>query len=267
MNNQLSYWQKQLDGSVPLAFSNDIDRTDVTSFFTTRKILSLSGESFQSFKSLVRQLKSTSFVTLLSAFNVLLYHHLHQTDVRIATLAANRNRRDTEGIIGHFANTLIIRTLISPDLRFREFVKRVRDTSASAYSHQELPFDILLHELGNRSEGLSPLLFVFQGQFPSITLTDLTVTILDETLHTETPEIAVTAFDFVILMKEGTEGLKGFLIYKMVVLDDAMVEGFILNFNKLLERTALDPDQTISALCFSLQPSPNQLGSLEIFSR
>jgi amino acid adenylation domain-containing protein len=258
MDGQLSYWKRQLsEPLIPLEFSTGVDRNDVTSFFTARKKISISGQLFQSFKSLVRQVKSPPFMVLLTVLNILLYRYLGQEDIRIGTLTANRNRNEADNIIGHFVNTLILRTRISKNLSFRELVQIVKGITSSAYSHQDLPFETLLQELENefkiRPNRLSPVLFVFQGQRHSIKLTDLTVSILDDTLNTAAPEIAVTTFDLVMLMREGSEGLTGFLIYKMFVFDEMMVDRFIRNFENLLERIVSDPNESVSALCFSLE--------------
>jgi non-ribosomal peptide synthetase component F len=258
MDAQLSYWKKQLSEPLPpLEFSTGVRRNDEMSFFTARKKISISGQLFQSFKSLARQERTTPFVVLLTVLNILLSRYLGQEDIRIGTLAANRNRNETENIIGHFVNTLILRTRISKNLSFRELAQLVKDITVLAHSHQDLPFEVLLQKLESetkiRCDGLSPVLLVFQGQPHPIKLGDLTVSILDGTQNIATPEIAVTTFELVILMKEGPEGLTGFIVYKMFVFDEMMVNGFIRNFKNLLERIAHDPSESVSTLCSSVE--------------
>jgi NRPS condensation-like uncharacterized protein/acyl carrier protein len=258
LDGQLAYWKEQLSEPLaPLEFSTGVDRNDVLSLFTARKKLSISGQLFQSFNSLVRQLKSTPFTVLLAVLNILLYRYLAEEDLRIGTLAANRNYKETANIIGHFLNTLILRTRISEHLSFRELLNLVKSITTSAFSHQDLPFETLIQELENQFKiqpnRLSPVLFVFQGQRDPINLTDLTVTSLDDTLDFAAPEITVTSFDLVMLMRETSEGLTGSLVYKMFVFDEMMVDRFIRNFENLLDRIVCAPDESISALCFSLE--------------
>ena len=49
-------------------------------------------------------------MTLVAAFKTLLHRYTGEHDLRVATHVANRNRPRTEGLIGPFVNTVILRT-------------------------------------------------------------------------------------------------------------------------------------------------------------
>src|ERR1044071_2763522 len=81
------------------------------------------------------------------AFKALLFRYTGQTDILIGTPSANRNRAETESVIGFFINTIVLRTQFSGELTFRELLGRVRDVALGAYAHEDLPFDMLVMEL------------------------------------------------------------------------------------------------------------------------
>ena len=86
-------------------------------------------------------------MTLLAAFQVLLYRYSGQEDVIVGSPIANRSRIELEPLIGFFVNTLVLRADLSGNPSFREFLLRVRDVCLNAYAHQDLPFEKLVHEI------------------------------------------------------------------------------------------------------------------------
>jgi amino acid adenylation domain-containing protein len=253
MDGQLSYWKRQLsEPMTPLEFSTGVRRSDEMNFFTARKRISISAKLFQSVKSLAHQEKTTPFMVLLTALNILLSRYLGQDDIRVGTLVANRHRSEVENLIGHCVNTIILRTRISENLNFKKLAQLVREITVSAHSNQDIPFEVLLQTFENettiRCDMLSPVLFIFQSEPQPINLPHLTVSVLDEFQNTAAPEVAITMFDLVLSLKEQSEGLTGFLVYKMFVFDEMTVNGFIRNFENLLERIAYDPNESVSAL-------------------
>jgi Condensation domain len=258
MDGQLSYWKRQLSEPLtPLKFSSGVLQNDEMSFFTARKRISISGKLFQSIKTLARQERTTPFVVLLTVLKILLSRYLGEEDIRVATLVANRHRNEVENLIGHFVNTVILRTRISENLNFKKLAQLVRETTVSAHSNQDIPFEVLLQTFENettmRCDLLSPVLFIFQSEPHPMSMTHLTVSVVDDFQSTAAPEVAVTMFDLVLSIKERSEGLTGFLVYKMFVFDEVMVDGFIGNFKNLLERIVYDPNESVSALCSSIE--------------
>ncbi|MGE3315940.1 MAG: amino acid adenylation domain-containing protein, partial [Planctomycetaceae bacterium] len=111
---------------------------------------------------LSRNEEGSLFMTLLSAFQLLLAKLTGRQDIVVGSPIAGRNREELENLIGFFVNTQVLRTDLSGNPTFRELVRRVRETTLEAYANQDLPFEKLVEELQpERSQYSTPLFQVF----------------------------------------------------------------------------------------------------------
>ena len=122
----------------------------------------LESELTASLRELSRQEGVTLFMTLLAAFQTLLYRYTGQDDIVTGTPISNRNRIELEGLIGFMVNTLALRVRLSSEISFRNLLHRVRETALAAYSHDQVPFDMLVDELSpKRTAGQNPIFQVW----------------------------------------------------------------------------------------------------------
>ncbi len=143
--NQLNYWQKQLAAAPALLhLPTDYPRPLQQSFQGDRIKCILSPELSQGLNKLSREKGVTLFMTLLTAFQTLLYRYTGQTDILVGTPIANRTRSELAGLIGFFVNTLVLRTDLARNPSFSELLKQVRETATDAYDHQD-SIDNLYH--------------------------------------------------------------------------------------------------------------------------
>ena len=96
---------------------------------------------------LSRTHNATLFMTLLAAFQCLLYRYTQHDDIAVGSLIANRNQIEIERLIGMFANAIVLRTDLSGDPAFSEVLRRVRQVTLDAYRNQELPIEEILQAL------------------------------------------------------------------------------------------------------------------------
>ena len=145
---ELAYWRRQLGGNLPDNFlPTDKPRPRVQSFRGAFQTLILPAELCDSLKSLSCREGCTLFMTLSAAFATLLYRSTGRSDIVVGTDIANRNQRQTEGLVGLFANQLVLRTDLSGNPGFRDLLKRVRTIGLEAYTHQDVPFEKLVDVL------------------------------------------------------------------------------------------------------------------------
>jgi hypothetical protein len=145
---QLNYWKQQLKGELLiLQLATDRPRSAVPTFAGAKQYFTLSKALTDALRQLSQRQDATLFMSLLAAFNILLYRYTDQEDILIGSPIANRNRPELEGMLGLFVNTLILRNNLSGNPNFYEFLHRVREVTLDAYAHQDLPFEMLVEEL------------------------------------------------------------------------------------------------------------------------
>ena len=158
LDEQVRYWKQQLDGLSTLDLSTDKHRPAIQSYRGDIHHFSLPNELGTRLKELSRKEGVTLYMTLLAAFQTLLHRYSQQEEIVVGTAVSNRHSRELEALIGPFVNTLVIRGDVSGNPRFTELIQRARDTAAGAFSHQDLPFELLVEELKpERDRSRSPL--------------------------------------------------------------------------------------------------------------
>lgn len=148
MAHQVAYWKEQLSEPLPeLQFQKTRGKRSRSGDRRVTQEIEITGALFAAVKSLANSENCSVSMVMLAALSVVLYSYTNQRDIRIGTLVANRRCSDTEGVFGHFLNTVVIRTLISPGMTCAQLLKQVRTTTIEAYAHQELPFEKLAQVL------------------------------------------------------------------------------------------------------------------------
>ena len=163
LEEQLAFWRAKLRDAPTLQLPTDFPRPVVQTFSGALRPLALSVELTDGLRNLAQLAGTTLFMTLLAGFEALLHRYSGQEDIVTGTYIAGRNRVETEGVIGFFLNSLVLRLDAGGDPTFREMLARVRATTLEAYSHQDVPFEKLVEELQpERDLGRNPF---FQVMF------------------------------------------------------------------------------------------------------
>ena len=161
---QIAYWRDTLGTTHPvLALPTDAPRQAHASYTAGRHGVTLPPELAQAIRECAQRSSTTPFMVLLAAFQALLHRYTGERDIRIGVPVANRNRVETEPLIGFFANTQVLRSQIDGATTLGTLLTQVRNAAEGAQAHQELPFDVLVDALRpERSLSHSPL---FQVMF------------------------------------------------------------------------------------------------------
>ncbi|MCP6082875.1 condensation domain-containing protein, partial [Klebsiella pneumoniae] len=78
------------------------------------------------------------------SFQALLYRYSGQSDIRIGVPNANRNRVETERLIGFFVNTQVLKADLEGQMSFAELLQQTKRRALEAQAHQDLPFEQLV---------------------------------------------------------------------------------------------------------------------------
>ena len=144
LNDQLSYWKQQLILPITkLEFQKNGNPKKEMTFRTARLPLEFDETLVAGIRLLAVRENCTPFMVLVTALTIMLFSLTNARDIRIGTLMSNRRRREIGDVVGHFLNTVILGTQVSPDMTCMQLLKRVREACLSAYMNQELPFEQL----------------------------------------------------------------------------------------------------------------------------
>jgi amino acid adenylation domain-containing protein len=247
---QLAYWRRQLAGAPPLlALPTDRPRPTVPSFAGVTRPVLLPAVLADGLRGLSRRHGATLFMTLLAAWQVLLRGKLPpeaRDDVVVGTDIANRNRAETEGVIGFFINQLAVRTDLSGDPSFAELLARVRATLLDAYAHQDVPFELVVDALAlPRNLNHHPLfqvkLFLENTPASSFELPGLAITPLEV-------EVRVAKLDLTLALWERPEGLLGWLNWSADLFDAAPMARWARHLTSLATAIVERPEARLSEL-------------------
>ena len=161
---QLAYWKNQLGDEHPtLSLATDHPRSVQHIRSASRHSVRLSVGLSEAIRQTAQANESTPFMLLLAAFHTLLYRYSGQRDIRIGVPNANRPRQETQGLIGFFINTLVLRAELDGRLPFNQLLAATRETALGAQAHQDLPFEQLLEAFPQaREQGLFQVMFNHQ---------------------------------------------------------------------------------------------------------
>jgi len=246
-HRQAADWTENLRGAAPL-----FDGQANPGAPTDHHPLSLERELVTRLSAFARQHNATLFMCLLTGLKALLLARTGRTDISIATAMANRGQPDTEGIVGPFENTVIVRSRITPDLSFTQALARVRQSVLDAHARQELPFNVLADHL--EQEGIDPaslLQVYFTLQNPlrqPLDLPDVAVRSIGNVAREGQPVLPVDQTWLSLMLKERPTGITGSCNYKGELLDGNMVGAWMEDLAALLGAAITQPNTPLDRL-------------------
>ncbi len=235
---QLAYWQTQLgDRHDALELPTDRPRPPVQAHRGASLDLEVDAELMKSLRAVGQRQGATPFMVLLAAYATLLHRYSGQRDLRIGTPVAGRQRVETEGIVGLFANTLVLRCRFDDLPDFPTLLRQVRETALGAQAHQDLPFEQLVEALQpERDLSRTPVfqaLFIFQNM-------DLAPPALEGLAVTPLPASHGTSkFDISLIAEEGEDGaLRASFEYDTDLFDASTIARMAAHLVRILRHAA-----------------------------
>ncbi|WP_416422490.1 non-ribosomal peptide synthase/polyketide synthase [Pseudomonas sp. App30] len=247
---QLDYWRTQLGNEHPvLELPGDHPRPARASHRGAVWAFELDVARAERLREQARQQGATPFMWLLAAFKTLLYRYSGQADLRIGVPQANRQRLETEGLIGFFVNTQVLRSQLDGRAPFTQLLAQVRDVTLQAQAHPDLPFDQLVEALQPpRSLSHNPLFQVMFSHLPAtrglerIGQAGLQIAPLPS--HEETLQ-----FDLQLYTRDTAEGgLRGALSYALDLFEASSIERLGGHWLQLIDALLADPAQPLDSV-------------------
>ena len=248
LREQAEYWKSTLDGApVLLELPTDHPRPAQMNYAGAVAGLVLEKELTTALKALSKRHGTTLYMTLLTAWAVLLARLSGQQDIVVGTPVANRGRVEIEPLIGFFVNTLALRIDLTGSPTVGEMLGRVRAQALSAQQHQDIPFEQVVEILRPaRSVSHSPLfqvMFAWQNAEPEA----LDLAGLEQKPSPGTPQ-TVSKFDLTLALQETGERIVGGLEYATSLFEASTIERYLGHFRTLIEAMVANETQAIDRL-------------------
>ncbi|MFA5921357.1 MAG: amino acid adenylation domain-containing protein [Methylococcaceae bacterium] len=247
IKKQLAYWKQQLQGAPSvLELPSDRPRPAVQSYRGAGYFFTLEEHQVSRLNELGREYEATPFMILLAVFSVLLSRYSGQIDLCIGTPIANRNRIEVEKLIGFFVNTLVLRIDLSKKPTFTELLKRVREQTLSAQTHQDLAFEILVDELQPKRDLSRNPLFQVMFAFQNATSEELALPGLQ--ISKMQVETQTALFDLSLDAANLDGGLGFSFEYNIDLFDKKTIIRMGEHFQMLVTSIIANPEQPIAEL-------------------
>ncbi|MFJ7901544.1 aminotransferase class III-fold pyridoxal phosphate-dependent enzyme [Streptomyces sp. NPDC096198] len=243
LTGQQAYWTGKFgdgfpDTLLPTARDRDGDPgTHRGARFTT----TLDAELLTAVKNTGRAHKASLFMTLLTAYSLLVHELTGQDDIVIGTPQAGRTLKGSETAVGYCAHFLPVRSTLAPGTTLAGQLRAVRETVLAAFEHQEVPFARLRDALG-AEPGAFPLplrtVFNLDRATPCPDFDGLKAE-----FRPVPTRFALTDFRLDGLEDDG--GLRLDFDYRTDLFDEAVVRSWADRFRALLQALAADPERRV----------------------
>jgi len=251
LEREMEYWRNQLKAAPMLDLPLDRQRPEIASGRGAVEEFELTRETTKQLKELSRSEGVTLFMTLVAALQALLGRYSGQDDIVVGTPIANRNHVAIEGLIGFFANTLVLRTDLSGNPSFRQLLRRVREVALAAYAHQDAPFEKLVQEL--QPERMAEQQPLFQVAFALRSFEQDAFELAGLKLIPYPVGLETAKFDLTINMGEAEGRLGGSFTYSTDLFTSVKITGMAGHYRTLLESIVANPQQRILDLEMTFQ--------------
>lgn len=248
MEQQLAYWQKQLNGGVGTCLLPDYNKLSTGQIEAGIVTFELDEDTTAQLRKLSESNDATLFMVLLGVLKVLCYRYSHQEDICIGFPIANRNQKALEHLIGFFVNTLALRSDLSNNPSFTDFLSQLKLNALEAYSNQEVPFEKIIEVVEvEREVNTTPIFQIFfnyreQGR-QSHTIDQLKLEHL-------APGPGQTKFDIAFNIAEEQNTLHGEIHYNPERFSKKRMANMVMHFHELCQSITAAPAIGIQELDF-----------------
>ena len=245
---QQEFWRRYLaDAPAMLDLPYDRARPEQSTGAGAMQSLIVPRDLFTRLCELGKSEQATPFNVFMALFNVLLLRYTGQDDLVLGTPVSGRERDDTHGLIGVFANTLPLRTRIDPAASFRAAIRAAQAAALDAFAHADLPFDAIVEATRPpRVAGCNPIfqvMFAYQNKVDPVQLDDVFVIY-------EIFDPGTAKFDLSLDIFEGPEGPTCLFEYDTALFSHARIARLCTHFLRLAEVVLADPHLPVSRLDF-----------------
>jgi amino acid adenylation domain-containing protein len=244
LERELEWWRRKLAGARTLHLPADRPRPAVPDFRSPMFAVTVPRPTAEALWLLARREGVSLFTVLLAAYQVVAGRWAGTTDVLVGGAAANRDRREAQGLVGFFLTTLPLRADLSGDPTFRSLLPTVLESVFEASRHGELPFERLVAELEpggdlTASQLCSTCFVLHNAPWPGQEAAGVA-------MEMNLLGNGLSRFDLIVSARQTEEGLYTLFQYRRDVFEESTMRRFADDYALLLEEVVRDPDRPVS---------------------
>ena len=247
LSRQLQHWQAKLaDAPEALELPVDHARPSTPSNEGDTVWLHIPQATVETLRTHAQSQGATLFMTLLSAWSLLLHQLSGQRDIVIGTPVRGRGQPGLESLMGFFVNALPLRLRVDPDQTFTSLLQGVRDEVVDAFGSQDVPFEHLVRVLDKRRDASRfPIYQAFFSYQDARQRPSRWGALAHQNLPVFQP---AAAQDLALWFLEGSDGLVGGLNFNTDILVRETAELLKQRYLSLLEGIASGPSTRVREL-------------------
>ncbi|WP_030644625.1 MULTISPECIES: non-ribosomal peptide synthetase [Streptomyces] len=246
MAGEVDHWKRTLDGASATELRTDHPRPAVRGGAGARLSHVIDPAVAAGVRELSQRYRVTPFMVLFAAFAALVSRHSGSRDVTVGVPMSGRTLQETEGLIGFFVNTVLLRTDLGGNPTFADLLSRVRGTTLDAYEHQGVPFDLLVDELQpERDLSRNPL---FQLMFNLVQEQTSLLRLPRVSVRSLPVEADTARFDVDVTVVTQGERMEVLVSYATELFEPETVARFAEHYRQILAQAVRRPDTPVADL-------------------
>lgn len=243
------YWQDKLDGAGVLAVPTDHPRSAGLPKNTAIHRFLIPAEVGAATVELSRAQRSSPFMVLLAAFNVLMRELTGAEDAVVPVITSGRPHDEFNDTVGPIFNFVPFRTDLSGATTFREVLAATRATCIEAYSY-EIPFLQIAAQapelMGPVMQDTAAAVAIQVVQFPTVLdrekvgdleYTEIRRRLVSQPSGEDIPDGALFTLDI-----DPAGEFVGRLGFNTNIYDEATMVDLVAGFERVLRRAVTEPD-------------------------
>ncbi|MGS2744405.1 amino acid adenylation domain-containing protein [Halomonas sp. LS-001] len=247
IERQLDHWRQRLgDSHTPIDLPLDRPRGILKTSKVGQCHAQLSREVSHGIHQLAREHGASLYMVMLSLLKLTLHRFSGQSDIRVGSPSANRNKAETHGLIGYLLNVQVLRTLLEPTNGFASLLDAVKETVLDAQDYQDIPFDTLVEALQpERQPGVHPLFQIKCTQQKELAREK---NVGDLKVHLKELNGGDAHFDLSVDFTDTTDGIRCVFAYAMALFDEQTIKRFAGALQSLAEQVLKEPSTPLASL-------------------
>ncbi len=245
VQRHLAWWKMQLSGELPvLRLPEDRPRPAVTSHRGSMECFEIPPALLEQLRRLSRTQGATLYMSLLAAWQVLLFRYSGQNDLIVGSAADGRRCPELERVIGYFIDTFAVRTRPLARISFAEYLAQTREAVLGSLAAADVPFDHVVREINPpRDPGLHPIFQAFFSMRPRMSAPT-------EGWKLSQTEVTVgaTKFDLYLELGESPGRMEARFFYNTDIWQPDTIRRMAAHFCVLLGSICRNPDEELGNL-------------------